>query len=126
MKTFGGQAVIHFYLTEENIDDIMCTALEGGINYWCYEAEVVGNYLGDYASEQIARGGTLKLYDAESDDIWELDLKKLLDGFKLWIENGEDEYGALKSDGSVDCGEIDAAMADMIIQYALFNEIVFG
>ena len=126
MKTFEGQAIINFFLTEEDVDDIMTTALEGGINYWCCEAEVVGEYLGEYASEQISRGGKLKLYDAESDDMWELDINKFLKGFKLWIENGDDEYGALKSDGGVDCGEIDSAMADMIIQYALFNEIVFG
>ncbi len=43
----------------ECIDDIMATALEGGITYWCDDAEVVGDYLGEYASEQISRGGTL-------------------------------------------------------------------
>ena len=126
MKTFSGQAVINFFLTEEDIDDIMCCALEGGINYWCCEAEVVGEYLGEYGSEQISRGGKLKLHDAESDDVWELTLDKFLKGFKLWIENGRDEYGALKSYGGVDTGEIDATCADEIVQFALFNEIVFG
>ena len=29
-------------VTAEDIDDIMCSALEGGINYWCCKAEVVG------------------------------------------------------------------------------------
>lgn len=125
MKTFEGQAVINFKLTEEDIDDIMDAALYG-INYWCSEAEIVGERLGDYASDQISRGGTLKMYDAESDDIWELTLEKFLKGFKLWVANGDDEYGALQSDGSVDTGEIDSVMADMIIQYALFDEIVFG
>ena len=125
MKTFEGQAVINFKLTEEDIDDIMDAALYG-INYWCSEVEIVGERLGDYASDQISRGGTLKMYDAESDDVWELTLEKFLKGFKLWVANGDDEYGALQSDGTVDTGEIDSAMADMIIQYALFDEIVFG
>ena len=125
MKTFEGQVVINFKLTEENIDDIMDAAFYG-INYWCSKAEIVGERLGDYASEQISRGGTLKMYDAESDDVWELTLEKFLKGFKLWVANGDDEYGALQSDGTVDTGEIDSAMADMIIQYALFDEIVFG
>ena len=125
MKTFEGQAVINFKLTEEDIDDIMDAALYG-INYWCSEAEIVGERLGYYASEQISRGGALKLYDVESDDVWELTLEKFLKGFKLWVANGDDEYGALQSDGTVDTGEIDSAMADMIIQYALFDEIVFG
>ena len=49
-------------LTQEDIDDIMCGALEGGINYWCNEVKVVGDYLGEYGSEQIARGGKLRLH----------------------------------------------------------------
>ena len=53
-------------VTQEDIDDIICGALDGGINYWCYKAEVVeNNYLGEYASEQISRGGSLNLYDSE-------------------------------------------------------------
>lgn len=52
-------------VNDEDIDDIMAGALEGGINYWCDEAKVVGNYLGEYASEQISRGGQLKLHDFE-------------------------------------------------------------
>lgn len=126
MKTFEGQAIINFKLTQEDIDDIIDAAFCGGINYWCNQAEVVGDYLGEYASEQISRGGKLKLYDAESDEFWELDIENFMKGFKLWIENGDDEYGAVSADGTVDVCEIDAAMADMIIQYALFDEIVFG
>lgn len=51
-------------VTHEDIDDIMVSALEGGINHWCAEAKVQGEYLGEFASDQISRGGTLLLYDA--------------------------------------------------------------
>lgn len=114
-------------LTEENIDDIVCTALEGGINYWCFRCEVIGEYLGEWAHEQIARGGMLELYlDEEVDGetkCW-LTLEKFLGGFKMWVENGDDLYGAVSKVG-VDTTEIDACMADSIIQYALFGEVVF-
>ena len=126
MEIFEGQAIIHFKLTQQDIDDIMVTALEGGINYWCSEVEVVGKYLGEYASDQISRGGALKLYDAEEDEVYELNLNKFLKGFKLWVEGGYDEYDAVQEDGTVDCCEIDAACADEIIQFALFDDIVFG
>ena len=112
-------------LTKENIDDIMCSALDS-IGYWCRKAEVVGEYLGEYASEQIARGGTLILHDAESDDKWALTIHDLLKGVKLWLQNGDDQYHALQKDGTVDCCEIDGEMADMIVQYAIFGEIIFG
>jgi hypothetical protein len=127
MKQFEGKAIINYMLTAQDIDDIMVGALEGGINYWCGCAEVVGDYLGEYASEQISRGGTLKLYDIEDEDeVYELTLEKFLNGFKLWIEGGYDNCGALQQDGTVDCCYIDAACADEIVQLALFGEIVFG
>ena len=125
MKTFDVEIKMNVKLTQEDIDDIVCAALEGGISYWCRKAEVVGEYLGDYASEQISRGGMLRLYDAEEDDVYELTLEKLLHGFELWVIGGYDTYGAV-SNGEVDCCEIDADKADQIVQLALFDEIVYG
>ena len=115
-------------LTEENIDDIVCTALEGGITYWCSRCEVIGESLGEWAHEQIARGGMLKLYideEVDGDTKWWLNREKFLAGFNAWIENGDDLYGAVSKVG-VDTCQIDACMADSIIQYALFGEVVFG
>ena len=51
---------------------------------------------------------------------------KLLETFKLWAEQGLNEYGAIQKDGTVDCGEIDAACADEIVQLALFGEVQFA
>ena len=126
MKTFEGKVTITFKLTQEDVDDIMAIALDGGITYWCSRAKVVGDYLGEYASEQISRGGTLKLYDAEDPEVYELNIDKFIKGFKAWVENGYDYNGALSADGTVDCCLIDAGDADTIIQLALFDAIVFG
>ena len=119
------------YLTQQDIDDIMLSAFEGGINYWCWRVVVQGDYLGEYASEQISRGGKLAIWLDEpfEDDktCYMLDRDKFLAGFKLWLEKGGDSYDAIDySDGSVDCGQIDATCADEIVQYALFGEVVFG
>ena len=125
MKTFDIEIKMNVKLTEEDIDDIMCAALEGGISYWCRKAEVVDEYLGEYASEQISRGGILKLYDSEDDEVYELTLEKLLHGFELWVIGGYDTYEAV-CNGEVDTMEIDAEKADQIIQLALFDEIIYG
>ena len=122
---------ITVYLTQQDIDDIMVSAFEGGINYWCRRVVVQGDYLGKYASEQISRGGKLAIWldePFENDKTcYVLDRDKFLAGFKLWIESDGDSYDAIDySDGSVDCGQIDAICADEIIQYALFGEVVFG
>lgn len=117
--------VFNFVVSDEDIDDIMSAALDGGITYWCGKAEVVGEYLGEYASEQISRGGTLRLYDIEEPKaVYELTLEKFLVGLRLWIEN-ERAFELTKA-GRLDVGQIDAPAADSIIQYALFNDIVYS
>lgn len=121
----GVSAVFNLVISDEDIDDIMSAALDGGITYWCGRAEVVGEYLGEYASEQISRGGTLKLYDIEEPKtVYELTLDKFLMGLRLWIEN--ERAFSLTEAGRLDIGQIDAAAADTIIQYALFCDIVYG
>ena len=120
----GISVVINFVVSDEDIDDIMSTALDGGITYWCGRAEVVGKFLGEYASEQISRGGALRLHDIEGDGVFELTLDKFLVGLRLWIEN--ERAFELTSAGRLNIGQIDAAAADTIIQYALFNDIVYG
>ena len=125
-KKYEVQAEIRVELTQQDIDDIMVAALEGGINYWCDEAAVEGGeYLGKYASDQISRGGTLLLHDTDEDAYRKLDLEKFLKGFKLWLENGGDQYGAVQGH-EVDCCNIDAGCSDEIVQYALFGEVVYG
>ena len=123
-KKHGVSTVICFVVSGEDIDDIMSAALDGGIAYWCGRAEVVGEYLGEYASEQISRGGTLKLYDIEDGSVSELTLDKFLNGLRLWIEN--ERAFELTRAGQLDVGQIDAPAADTILQYALFNDVIFG
>ena len=50
---------LEIVLTQEDIDDIMCGALEGGITYWCDEAKVVGDYLGTVRQgrDRVLRAG---------------------------------------------------------------------
>ena len=78
----------------------------------------------EYASEQIARDGSLLLYDIEDGSVSELTLAKFLNGIRLWIEN--ERAFQLTDAGRLDVGQIDALAADAIIQYALFNDVVYG
>lgn len=115
-------------VTNQDIDDIMCTDLESGITYWCRRAEVVGDkYLGEYAHEQISRGGSLMLYDVDSSDKWEMTLDKFKHGLQLYLSEhteaiDDNEFGMY----CLDTSYIDAYEADEILQYALFGEVVFS
>lgn len=118
-------------VTTEDIDDILCGSLEGGSSYWCDEVEVVGEYLGEYASEQISRGGKLKFhvfepFDDSDTEVYELDQKKFLNGLQKWLNNYTHVDDCLFEEGQLDCGMIDAGMADSIIQYALFGDEIYG
>lgn len=116
---------INFSVICENqdIDDIMCTGLEGGINYWCDCVEVEDEYLGEFASEQISRGGTLIFHDSEKPYQYKLTLDKFLKGLETFIkERGLDAIYDL----DIETIDIDADDADAIIQYALFGDIIYG
>ena len=130
-KKFEVLVQIRAALTQQDIDDIMVSALEGGVHYWCRSVVVEGDYLGEYASDQISRGGRLTfwLYEPFDDGMASrtLDLDKFLAGFKMWLENARANCDVIDNvDGSVDCGQIDAICADEIIQHALFGDVVFG
>ena len=117
-------------VTAEDIDDILCGSLEGGSTYWCDRVKVIGGYLGEYASEQISRGGKLKFHVDEpfdeSDTEWyELDKEKFLVGLQKWL-NDYSDVGRVLYKNKLDCAEIDAGMADSIVQFALFGEEIYG
>lgn len=110
----------------EDIDGIMACALEGGITFWCDEARVVGEYLGEYASDQISRGGQLLLHDMEEEETYLLNKEKFLKGLKIFLDNSEGKICKLDSGYEVDPANIDANDADSIIQYAIFGELVYA
>ena len=125
-KKFDIEITTKLTVTTEDIDDIMCAALEGGITYWCNKAEVVDEYLGEYASEQISRGGALKLYDCEEDEVYELTLEKLLNGIRLAVEGEYHKDYDWWDGGVIDTCNVDADVADAIIQLALFEDVIYG
>lgn len=106
-------------LTQEDIDDIVGTAFDGGIGYWCWKATVVGEYLGEYASDQISRGGSVLLKDDDGDH--ELNPENFAAAMKRVIAEGR----LTIEDGHIDAGEVDADLADLIVQYAVFGELVY-
>lgn len=126
MKKFDITLQREITMSQDDIDDIVCTALEGGITWWCCKAEVVEDeYYGEYASDQISRGGSLRLYDIETEESYLLTLEKLLEGIKAAYARGYLEH-LFDDDGKLDFFQVDGAAADVIVQCALFGEVQFG
>ena len=126
MEKFKINISTELTVTQEDIDDIMCTALEGGITYWCGKAKVVGEHLGEYGSEQIARGGKLILYDIVEDAKYELAREDILKGIKMAVEQGYYDNYEWCDGHNLDTCNVDANVADVIVQLALFEDVVYG
>jgi len=110
----------------QDIEDIIVTGFEGGCTYWMgldNSTPIWDNQPEDlpnsqYVTQLLLRGEKVKLFDIEDEDeTWELTLEKLLQGMKLNAEQRPHDC---------DLDNMDATTADCIIQYALFNEVVYG
>lgn len=141
VKTMIGNICV----TNEDIDDIMDSAMRG-CTYWCDRAEVVGGeYLGEYASEQVSRGGSLMFYPTDDKPV-KLTREKFEEGTKLFLtghietvfadnvfeklksctENGVTEQRNGEHAGRINPGMIDDNDADTILQLALFGEVIYS
>lgn len=121
-------------VTTEDIDDIMVSALEGGITYWANRAKVPEEKrVAEWGHEQIARDGELHIhvvepFDQDDTEWYILTKEKFMEGLKRWLEVPGTELIPLPHGErlGVDTSQIDGAAADEIIQYALFGEVVYG
>lgn len=128
-------------LTLDDMDDILVTALEGGIDYWAVLDNTTPEwkkareqvkarkgpdgpvFWSEVALKVLLNGDSIKFEDAEGeedDSDWTLDMEKFKMGCKLY----EKERGSL-TQALEDCS-FDAVEADCLIQYAMFGKIVFG
>jgi hypothetical protein len=110
-------------LTPQDINDILCTAIEGGINYWCshYDTNcILADIKTQYTYEIVAHGGYITLYDDYDLDGLQLTKTKLMQGIQQWIDSQ-----TFKPGDAFDIGNIDAGDADCIVQYALFGRLVY-
>jgi hypothetical protein len=131
-KKFTVRPEIEVNLSEQDIRDIVIIALEGGIGYWACldDTGASGDEpVSEQAADVLLTGGSLTFTDAESDpedpstESWILTLDKLLNGIKLYFEDG---CHVSVEDNAIDTCDVDANDADCMVQFALFGEVVYG
>ena len=128
------RAEITAYMTDEDVIDLICTAIESGIGYWAC-LDNTGELFVDApeeepVSETVAKillkgGGVTILDDEDRSRSWTLTLDKLLKGVEMFIKN-EQNGSMYVEEGRIGIECIDAIGADSIIQYALFGEQVYA
>lgn len=109
----------------ETIKDLLCSALEGGSNYWYRELEVVGKPTAkEYCYHEVPffDGCYLKLKDAENNDKEHTITKeKLLAGLQTMANNAAPHhiFSVLRENA-------DAETGDVFLQCVLFGEVLYG
>lgn len=131
-------------VTDQDLADIITTAFYGGIN-WCERAYPKdGHWMGN-PGNHILNGGVIILCDIDGEERYELNKLKLLRGITGLIEGdnwdlsqlgfkNEDVYYVdadntqcvLRAGHCLETGDIDADIADLIVQYGIFGKQVFA
>ena len=105
-------------LDKQFLMDILVTAVEGGINYWCALSKVER----DKDLNVLSFAG----YDHEDEsEEFKCDLEDVAKVLGR-IVNDDPEGSLPQSILAQDACEIDAECADYIVQLAIFDEIVYG
>ena len=137
-------------LSEEEIADVITTAIEGGIGYWAclnndtkeweearktlqtekVEKGETGNepYYDEIIWKMLSDGKEVEFIDVEAEDydnpgngeVWKLTMEKFVKGLEIY----EAERGSIKR--ALEDGNFDAVEGDCVFQYALFGELIYG
>lgn len=97
-----------------NLDDLVVDACESFDSDYDW-GEDGDNYDAD---DVIGLGGELLIHASDGDTI-KLTQAKLLNGFQLYVDGNGKNF-------PFDKGSPDAITYDMILQYALFGEVIYG
>lgn len=119
-----GRIYVPVTVTRQMMDDILCGAFETGIDHWCDGIELTT------AHGEAERQGlwyafpgfsyTLSTVDGE---VFQIDEMAVLSGLERYCRWQSIQHGA---DPVPDFDNLDAGDYDGIIQFAVFNELVYG
>lgn len=101
--------------------DMLISAFEGGINYWCGDIDTSEGYDHITATKAFAMEALdkIRLYDQESERWVELTQERMRRGLRLMAKNSPRHFDNMFDDP-------DAETSDVLIQYAVFGKVVYG
>jgi len=113
------------------LEDVVCTAFEGGINYWCHAVRQgklpegrTGESFTSHSRLATTEGGSVELMEFEGESSpfgeHELGLKELKVGLQLMAQNYPRHFAAVMTEN------YDGETADSLIQLSVFGRIVYG
>lgn len=141
----------HKELSNEDIANIVITAFEGGISYWCDRAEAIklepsmGGWrrvLGDEYNSLLTENGCSPYANPDfwavdnygyklHDQLEEADVPKMLTATCIAmalqkLADSDKQWNQRLAARLLEPGDYDASDADTLIQVAVFGEVVYG
>jgi hypothetical protein len=103
----------------KRVSDLLCSAFEGGSNYWVKSGRREGfeGYLSDVA---LHEGATVFIKTIDDDKELKLDRLTILNGLQLMMTKQPRHFGDFLAEND------DADTADVFLQLALFGEMIYG
>ena len=104
---------------------VITTAVEGGIGYWAEHR----NYLWNWDDDRNLTAASVEVLERPDGDWQAVSLATIRKGIQVLkkLEMNRDLKAALLvSEAENDAGEVDAELADLIVQAGLFGKIVYG
>lgn len=102
--------MIEINATEEELNDILITAVEGGIGYWSLVADYMPN------------NGMVSVAEDDKPEVWhDVNLKKIAVGLEVCQQKYPHVFVQWLRDRNGD-----ATTADVIMQCAIFGEAIYG
>lgn len=110
---------------EQLMSDLLCSAFEGGSNYWCKVKDLVypkGKTEADftYLYELPFHGGAVTITADGGRKVYTLDRQALDKGWVTFRDDCARHYADAK------CDSADATTGDVFLQCCLFGKIIFG
>lgn len=119
-------------ITEEDVQDLVTTALCGGIGYWAkldnsgaeFDEAPEDECIDETVARLLIEGKTVELIDEEDGSVYGWTLANLLEGLSRYLSGSRSSI--VGDDGTLDMCMVDAEAADMIVQLGIFGETIYG
>ena len=117
-------AAVPMEITIQRMKDLLCTAFEGGSNYWIDHIEAKGKYKKsqiEYIYDvPILTKGWLEIHDIDDPTIIKLDSAALKKGLNILAKLYPQAFSDFINENE------DAETADVFLQCCCFGEVIYG
>ena len=118
-------------ISDELIENILCTAFEGGITYWaenvsCKDREdmkKVGGWKHEYLTKTKLKDAVMYIHESQTGEKYPITKKSIIDALQK-MDNPK--YSCTKALGRILDETYDACDADIAVQMACFGQVVYG